>query len=132
MILFAILMLLNSTLPNELVLAYRFDLGPFPLNILDGLLLLVFLIQLFPSRHSFRADRVHPLLIWSIVLLVIAIFIGVIGATAEGTGIRQYVTAMRNLSVLPASIFIGYSVAKTPKTAKFMTYLWVICSILSA
>jgi hypothetical protein len=117
--------------PNELVLTYRLDIGAFPLNILDGLLLVVFFAQLFPSRNSFRADRVHPLLIWSIVLLVIAIFIGVIGATAEGTGIRQYVTAMRNLSVLPQAIFVGYSVAKTPRSAKFMTYLWIICSILS-
>jgi hypothetical protein len=132
MILFAILMLLNATVPNELVLDYRLDIGPFPLNILDGLLILVFIAQLVPSRNSFRADRVHPLLIWSIVLLVISIFIGVIGATAEGTGIRKYVTAMRNLAVLPAAIFIGYTVAKTPKSAKFMTYLWILCSILSA
>src|SRR2546421_3292603 len=108
MILFAILMLLNSALPNELVLDYRLDLEPFPLNILDGLLIVLFFWQLFPSSKSFRADRIHPLLIWSITLLVLAVFIGIIGATAQGTGMRQYVTAMRNLAAIPASIFIGY------------------------
>lgn len=132
MILFAILMILNSTVPNELVLEYRWDLGPFPLNILDGLLLLVVIWHLFPSSKSFRTDRIHPLQIWSITLLVLAVFIGIIGATAQGTGARQYVTAMRNLASIPAAMVVGYNVAKTPRSAKFMTYLWIFCSILSA
>src|SRR4051812_45265705 len=124
MIPFAILMILNATVPNELVLEYRLDIGIFPLNILDGLLLVVFFWQLFPSSKSFRTDRIHPLQIWSITLLVLAVFIGIIGATMQGTGVRQYVTAMRNLAVLPAAMVIGYNVAKTPRSAKFMTYLW--------
>ncbi|MDB5321807.1 MAG: hypothetical protein JWN40_3438 [Phycisphaerales bacterium] len=132
MFLFAILLLLNSTLTNDFLFAYRKEIGGFPLNILDGMLALVFLQQLLSTRNKFRADRVHPLFIWSVSLLVLSIFIGIAGAAIQGTGAREYVTAMRNLLVLPASIFIGYTVAKTPRSAKTVTYIWLWCSLASA
>jgi len=73
MILFVILMLINCTVPNDVLFDYRFDLGGFPVNALDVMLMLVFVQQLFSSsRDRFQTERAHPLLYWSIGLLVTA------------------------------------------------------------
>jgi hypothetical protein len=133
MFLFIILMILNSTVTNDLLFDYRLDVGGFPLSILDGLVALAFLKQvLTPGRNTFRTDRTHPLLYWSLGLLVTAILVGMVGAAMGGAPVRQYVTVLRNLSMLPASIFIGYSLVTTPRSARTITYVWVMCSVLSA
>ena len=133
MILFAILMLINCTVPNDVLFDYRVELGGFPVNVLDVLLVLVFVQQLFTAtRNRFHTEHFHPLLFWSIGLLTASIFFGILGATMGGTGVRQYVTVMRNLAVLPASIFIGYSLLKNPQRVKTMTYIWIFGSVASA
>jgi hypothetical protein len=133
MILFAILMLLNFTVPNETLFEYRRDIAGFPVNILDVLLFVVFFKQLFTSpRGRFPTERFHPLLPWSIGLLLAAIFIGIAAAMLEGTSIRGYVTVLRNLTVLPVSIFIGYALARTPKSAKTALYIFLFSSVASA
>src|SRR5258706_8578849 len=133
MFLFIILMVLNSTVTNDLLFDYRLEAGGFPLNILDGLLVVVFLKRIvMPGRKLFVTDRTHPLLYWSLGLVIAAIFLGMAGAAMGGAPVRQYVTVLRNLTMLPLSIFIGYSVATTPRSARTITYVWVICSVLSA
>ena len=133
MILFVILMLINCTVPNEMLFDYRFDMGGFPVNALDVLLGLLFLQQVFaPGRDKFHTERTHPLLYWSLGLLVAAMFFGIAGAAIGGTGVRQYVTALRNLATLPASIFIGYTLLKNPQRVKPINYIWLFGSVLSA
>src|SRR5258706_7192797 len=133
MFLFIILMVLNSTVTNDLLFDYRLEAGGFPLNILDGLLVVVFLKRIvMPGRKLFVTDRTHPLLCGSPGVVIAAIFMGMAGAAMGGAPVRQYVTVLRNLTMLPLSIFIGYSVATTPRSARTITYVWVICSVLSA
>jgi hypothetical protein len=133
MILFVILMLINCTVPNKVLFDYRFDMGGFPVNALDVMLILLFAQQLLSSgRDRFQTERVHPLLYWSIGLLVTAIFFGIAGAAIGGTGVRQYVTALRNLATLPAAIFIGYSLLNKPARVKPVIYIWVFGSVASA
>jgi hypothetical protein len=133
MILFAILMLLNFSVPNPTLFEYRYDVGGFPVNVLDVLLFVVFLHQLFTAtRGRFHTQNLHPLLIWSIALLSASIFIGIGAALIEGTSIRGYVTSLRNLTVLPVSIFIGYAIARTPRSAKIALYIFLFSSVASA
>jgi hypothetical protein len=133
MFFFIILMVLNSTVTNDLLFDYRLEVGGFPLNVLDGLVALVFLKQIVTSgRKKFRTDRTHPLLYWSLGLLSAAIFLGMAGAAMGGAPVRQYVTVLRNLTTLPVAIFIGYTLATTPRSARTITYVWMICSVLSA
>jgi hypothetical protein len=133
MFLFVILMILNSTVSNDLLFSFRLDVAGFPINILDGLLVLAFLQQLMaPARNPFPTDRRHPLFFWSLGLLLIAIFLGMFGAAVSGVGVRYYVTTLRNVTVLPVAIFIGYSLAATFRSVRTITYVWIICSVLSA
>jgi hypothetical protein len=133
MILFFILKVLNSTIPNKTLFDYRFEMGAFPVNVLDVLLLVLFVQAVFTtSRNKFQAERVHPLFYWSLGLLIAAIFFGIAGAAIGGTGVRQYVTALRNLATLPASIFIGYTLLKNPQRLRTMTRIWLLGSVASA
>src|SRR5204862_6171856 len=49
-----------------------------------------------------------------------------------GVAARNFVTAARDLSVLPIAIFIGYRILYAPQAAKPLTYIWLVCSIASA
>src|SRR6266704_2781414 len=85
MVLFAMLVLLNFTVSTDLLFDFRLDVAGLPLNILDVLMVVIVLRQLFKSRaDDFQADRVHPLLLWSLGLLLGAALMGVMGSTLNG------------------------------------------------
>ncbi len=132
MVLFAILVLLDFTLSTDFMFNFRLEVAGLPLNVLDGLIVLTFVHQLVRSRRSdFRADRVHPLLVWSVVILVLAVLVGVMGSMMNGTRARDWITAMRNVAMLPLAIFIGYMVVRTPRSTRTITYIWLLGAVLS-
>jgi len=130
-LLLTLLLAINFTLSNDILLQYRIDVG-FPLNALDVLMMLLGLAATFASRARFETERAHRLLVWSIGLLITAAACGVVGGMVTGAPVRQYVTAIRNLLSLPLAIFIGYRFLKTPASAKPVTYLLLACSVASA
>src|ERR1041385_2986518 len=89
MFLFALLMLVNFTVSNDLLFDYRLELLGMPLNVLDGLIVLVLLRQLFRSRREAMAThRTHPLLYWSMALCLGAMLLGTMGAMIHEVGLR--------------------------------------------
>src|SRR6266700_3800768 len=133
MFLFAILMFLNATVSNDLLFRFRWDIGGLPINAIDALTVLFLARQLFRSRsEDFQADRMHPLLAWSIALLLTASLFGIFGAITNGIGFRKWVTVLRNLLVLPMAILAGYNLVRSPRYAKPILYVWLIASYLSA
>jgi len=133
MILFAILVLVDFTVGNDLLFEYRIDIAGLPLNLLDALVALLFVRQAFRSRlNDFKTDRVHPLFIWSFALLVAAMMVGVMGSTMNGSTLREWITALRNQAMLPLCIFIGYNILRTPRHVRPITYIWLFGGVCSA
>jgi hypothetical protein len=127
----AILVIFNAVANNtDVILAYRLFIGGLPLNILDGLTLLGLLIAAIPAgRRYFRTARPHPLLPWIAIVFTVAALGGLLAGSLGGVPLRAMVTSFRNFLTIPACIFIGYRLIKTPQSLKWMMYIYLIAGV---
>lgn len=133
MILFAILMFLNFTLDNELLLSFRLEMGGVPINALD-ILLVVFLAErcIVFVLSSERADRIHPLFLWSMILMAASLLFGSLAGMAGNVPMRHFSIAARNLlSVLLATI-CGYLLVRRSASVRPVVHIWILASVASA
>src|SRR5688572_18517871 len=132
--LFAVLVLINGTVDNEkVILYYRYEIAGLPINILDFLLGVMFIVALVTlNRPKFEVGRTHPALKWTIGVLVGSLLFGVLGAIRNDVELRFWATIARNVMTLPLCIFLGYHVLRTPKQIGWAVYLTLIASLGSA
>jgi O-Antigen ligase len=130
-ILFVLLVLVNSLADNDkVILEYRYEVAGLPINMLDFGLAVMFVAALAtmnrPKQHT---DRTHPLLYWTIGFLSASVVCGIFGAFRNNVELRYWVTIMRNVMTLPLCIFLGYHLIRTPRHAKWATYVMILGSI---
>ena len=111
----------------------RFNVGTFPVNINDVLMAVGLLISLIPKGQSyFETEKPHPGLSWAIVLFLLAVASGGIGAMQNGATARQVSTTARNLFEVPVLIYLGYRLLPRPSSAVFYCYLVALAGICTS
>src|SRR5687767_6081116 len=116
-LLFTFLVLINAVADNEkFILAYRYEVAGMPINILDFLLGLMFVVAMATmSRWKEDTDRVHPMLYWSVVVLTLSVVAGLVGAMQNSIPLRYWVTIARNVLTLPLCVFLGYHTLRSTR-----------------
>jgi hypothetical protein len=135
-----LMMVLNAGLHNRgELLELRYSVGGLPINILDFLqffgVLCVLLGPTFGARR-FHTDRLHPLMVASLVLFAVTIAAGsIVGAAngaASGSTLYYYLAEMRNVASFPMAMACGYYFLKTPASNVRFAYVAVVAGIASA
>jgi hypothetical protein len=117
------------------VLQNRINLGPLPINLLDGLLALGVLgaiVGPFFSKNRFHTEKAHPVLIATLILFSLAALSGVVGGMMQGANLYGFANDLRNVTSMPLSIFACYYFLKTPQSALRYSYIFIVAGIMSA
>src|SRR4051812_125259 len=98
----------NAALDQKgVILDYRINVGPFPINILDGLLALgvigAFLSLVF-VKSRYPTKGAHPAFLATLLLFAIAIGFGLFGGLAHGGKSYNVMNDLRNVASFPLSL----------------------------
>lgn len=119
-----LLTFVNALAHNDgFALKYRIDAGGLPIGVFDALLALGVLYALIGRGKAYPTEKIHPLIIWLVVLFLLGTLAGVLGALVSNAELRWLMTGMRNFMTLPAGILIGYCLLLTPKSTTQFAYL---------
>src|SRR5689334_21107357 len=132
--LLTILTLLNAAANNKtLVLQARFDIFGFPVNIFDLLLGLAVIGLLFQKRSVFfpvdETPRIFTFLCWAFLLTLLAA--GFMTFTNDAW-MRGKVNQLRNFLSVPLSFLVGYLYLRRPRSATWLSYVYVFAGVASA
>src|SRR5205085_842724 len=105
-------------------------------NPLDFHLLLCVLVAMF-IRGSRRmiTSRPHPLFAPTLILLTAGLFVGAIfgmGNLSHGLSLHHYVTFIRNFSVLPMGLIVGYRLVPHLRAAYFYRWVVIACGVITS
>jgi hypothetical protein len=127
-----LLLILANMTPNWALLDYRTSIAGAPINIFDAAIVIAVIATLLPSRDRFAADRVHPLVVWICGALIVAGCGSAFLAQANGADDRYVMTATRDFFTIPACIYIGYRLLKSPSAAAVIPVAAVLASLFGA
>src|SRR3954464_12312304 len=128
-----LLTLVNAMAHQEgVILRYRVYVAGMPLDIIEGLLAAGMVIGLLRQRSSSPAERVHPLLTWTLLLFGLGTIAGVLAGLISNAELRWILQGLRNFIVLPAGILIGYCFLLTPRSCVRFTWVQIAGGVAAA
>lgn len=111
----------------------RFNISTFPVNVYDVLIVVGLAWSLLPKgQFYFETERPHPALSWALVLFLLAVISGGIGALHNGADARHISTAARNLFEVPLLIYLGYRLMPRPGSLLFFCYFLVVIGVITS
>src|SRR5437588_8497688 len=111
---------------HSFVLQYRLDVAGVPVNVYDLLLTLGLLLSPLVRRRTLPNERIHPALMWSMLLFVPALLGGTIAGAVNGATPRWILTELRNMADIPIAVWIGYVYLTSLKSAWRYGFVMVI------
>jgi hypothetical protein len=129
-----ILNLLNAAANNKtLVLQFRFEVWGFPINIFDVLLAVLSIGILLQRRSTyFKVDRVPLVFMVVAAGLLLALLMGGALSFGNDTTVRNKLNETRNFATLPITFIAGYMYLRRPRSAAWLSYIYVLAGIASA
>ena len=128
-----LLTLINALAHNAgFALRYRIDVAGMPIGVFDFLLGLGVLVALVGRGGAWPAGRLHPLMLWTMLLFGAATAGGIMGALLSNAELRWMMTGMRNWVSLGLSVYIGYNLLLQPRSVARFCYLHVIAGVATA
>lgn len=131
-LLFAMILLNAAVGSHAFLFEHRLSLGGFPVNILDGLLILVFFIALIRKTPPGIPPRGY---VWTLGLWIVALIVGACMGLAnltKGVDVRGYVTALRDFSAIPISIFCTYKLLRDARSLRIALFIHLLAGVLTA
>ncbi len=130
-----ILTFLNGVLDNRgFVLLHRVEIRGVPLNVFDLLILggLILAFIRFRSGTRFHADRVHPAMQITMILMSLMLVVGMAASVGNGAPRYNVDIEARNEFGLLASLCLGYYFTFTVRSTKAFIWITIITGIVTA
>src|SRR5262249_46519758 len=99
---------------------YRLAVGPIEVGVLDGGMILGFIIATFsgPTSDSDPVDRMHPGFLIGMICMAIGMLFGIGGMFMHDATMHFKLVFVREYFGMPAAMFIGYRLTKSFRAAK--------------
>ena len=127
---FLFLLTVLNAVADESGWAYplRFDVGSITFSLFLILLAagLVLSLLSWGKRDEVVADRLHPLFVWTLVLMGLGTAAGCIGWFMNGYGFHKFLgISIRDHIALPVSMFVGYRLVRSWRGAAWFPHAMV-------
>src|SRR3954470_15696279 len=134
--LLVILTFMNAALDQKgIVLVQRVFIAGLPINIIDGLTALAFIVALivmFSTGRRTEGIPTHRAFTASMVLGFLAAVGGSIGAAMVHAPLYAYASEVRNFASMPLAMFAAYYLLRTQRSSLRFSYVHVISGVLTA
>lgn len=132
----AIFSLLNAFIDVKKVQnVFRISVGGAPLGILEGLIAIGLILAMLTGgkeRSKEPSDRVHPMYVLAMIMLLVGWLCGVLGALGSDAETRFKLVFMREFFGMPASIYIGYRLVGYLRDVKKFPYILVFAGVVTS